>query len=66
MTSGQTDLHCGGANTNLPLPAYLRRERFLDLTAGIMAREGQPPLECKPVVRELSDYLWIDYDSGPC
>ena len=63
MTSGQTDLHCGGANTNLPLPAYLRRERFLDLTAGIVAREGQPPLECKPVVRELSDYLWIDYDS---
>ena len=63
MTSGQTDLHCGGANTNLPLPAYLRRERFLDLTAGIVAREGQPPLECKPVVRELSYYLWIDYDS---
>ena len=41
-TDGNCDLHCGGIDTDLPLPVFLRRERFPDMTAGIVAWRDHP------------------------
>ena len=53
---GQSDLHCGGMDTDGPLPAFLRRERFLDMTAGIVAHAGHPLLEDTSTAAKLSQY----------
>ena len=42
LAGGDCDLHCGGVDTGEPLPAFLRRERFLDMTAGIVAWRDHP------------------------
>ena len=39
LVRGETDLHCGGANPGDTLPAFLRRERFPDIAAGISAAD---------------------------
>ena len=65
MTNGDSDLHCGGADTGEPLPAFLRREPFLDTTAGIVAHEEHPLLDGRPAVGDLSRYPWIDFDAAP-
>ena len=61
LADGESDLHCGGTDPGAPLPAFLRRERFLDLTAGIAAHDGRPLLERRPAVRELAEFPWIDF-----
>ena len=48
LTRGESDLHCGGLDAGDPLPAFLRRDSFLDLTAGIVAGEGHPLLDASP------------------
>ena len=63
LENGESDLHCGGADPGRPLPAFLRRERFLELTAAIVAGDGHPLLTRRPSVRDLSGYPWIDYDA---
>ena len=40
LADGATDLHCGGIDGDEPLPDFLRRERFLDMTAGVVASGG--------------------------
>ena len=40
LENGESDLHCGGADPGRPLPAFLRRERFIELTAAIVAGDG--------------------------
>lgn len=40
LADGLTDLHCGGVDPGEVLPAHLRRERFPDVTAGIVAASG--------------------------
>ena len=65
LADGGSDLHCGGLDTGEALPAHLRRERFLDVTAGVVAARGHPlhaPGRRRP--RDLVDWPWIDVD-GP-
>ena len=61
LANGDSDLHCGGMDTDEPLPAFLRRERFLDITAGIVAHEDHPLLAAKPTAGDLAAWPWIDY-----
>lgn len=63
LADGESDLHCGGADPGAPLPAFLRRERFLDLTDGIVARAGHPLLAGDPAPGDLADWPWIDFDA---
>ena len=37
LAGEHSDLHCGGIDDGELLPASLRRERFVDMTAGIVA-----------------------------
>ena len=62
LADGATDLHCGGIDGDEPLPNFLRRERFLDMTAGVVASSGHPLLGAKVTRRDLSRYPWIDFD----
>ena len=56
------DLHCGGIDTDEPLPAFLRRERFLDMTAGIVAWRDHPLFAGTVAPKDLARYPWIDFD----
>ena len=58
---GESDLHCGGMDTDEPLPAFLQRERFLDMTAGIVAHAGHPLLEDTSTAAELAQNPWIAF-----
>ena len=62
LADGAADLHCGGIDADEPLPEFLRRERFLDMTAGVVAWRGHPLLAAKVTRRDLSRYPWIDFD----
>ncbi|MCY4139580.1 MAG: LysR family transcriptional regulator [Rhodobacteraceae bacterium] len=62
LSVGDCDLHCGGIDTNEALPGFLRRERFLDLTAGIVAWRSHPLLNGRFDPAELARYPWIDFD----
>ena len=62
LAGGDSDLHCGGADAGDPLPAFLRRERFLDMTAGIVAWRDHPLLAGTPAPGDLARYPWIDFD----
>ena len=53
LARGETDLHCGGIDRGVRLPDYLRRERFPDMTAGIVAGRGHPILH--PPLRAETD-----------
>ena len=50
------------ADGDEPLPDFLRRERILDMTAGVVVSSGHPLLAAKVTRRDLSRYLWIDFD----
>ena len=63
LEDGENDLHCGDTDAGRPLPAFLRRQRFIDMTAGIVASEGHPLLTDKPGPRDLTAWPWIDYDA---
>ena len=65
LENGESDLHCGCADPGRPLPAFLRRERFIELTAGIVAGDRHPLLTRRPSVRDLAGWPWIDYDAPP-
>ena len=62
LADGSCDLHCGGIDTDEPLPAFLRRERFLDMTAGIVAWRDHPLFAGTVTPEDLARYPWIDYD----
>ena len=64
LADGGSDLHCGGVDSGEALPAHLRRERFLDVTAGIVAASGHPLHDAGPQPRDLAAWPWIDFD-GP-
>ena len=64
LVDGRSDLHCGGPDTGEALPAHLRRERFLDVTAGLVAGRGHPLHAGGPEPRDLAGWPWIDFD-GP-
>lgn len=62
LADGECELHCGGVDTGEALPAFLRRERFIELTAGIVAARDHPVHAGEPAARELADWPWIDLD----
>ena len=64
LDNGLSDLHCGGLDTGEALPAHLRRERFLDLTGGVVAASSHPLHAAGPEPRDLAAWPWIDFD-GP-
>ena len=63
LEDGQSDLHCGGIDTGDPLPQFLRRKQFLNLTAGIVAHRDHPLLNRSIDFSDLASYPWIDYDA---
>ena len=63
LTNGESDLHCGGIDTNEPLPLFLRRDHFLDMTWGIVAHRDHPLHSSELTWDDLADYPWIDYDA---
>ena len=62
LARGDSDLHCGGFDAGDPLPIFLRRDSFLDVTAGIVAGEGHPLLNRPPAPGDLAACPWIDFD----
>ena len=62
LADGDCDLHCGGVDADEPLPAFLRRERFLDMTAGIVAWRDHPLFAGTVAPEDLARYPWIDFD----
>ena len=62
VTDGNCDLHRGGIDADEPPTVFLRRERFLDLTAGIVAWHDHPPFDAKAAPQDLARYPWIDLD----
>ena len=45
LAAGECDLHCGGIDSGHRLFDFLRRERFLEITAGIVAARDHPLLD---------------------
>lgn len=64
LEAGRSDLHAGGIDTGELLPAFLRRERFVDVTAGIVAARDHPLLEGRVTERDLVRYPWVDFDAA--
>ncbi len=62
LINGESDLHCGGIDTNELLPRFLMRERILDMTWGIVAHKDHPLQAKASSYDELTDYPWIDFD----
>ncbi len=62
LADGRCDLHCGGPDTGEALPSHLRREHFLDVTAGIVAARHHPLQDAGPQPRDLASWPWIDFD----
>ena len=63
LANGDSDLHCGGINGTEPLPQFLRSERFLDMTWGIVAHKDHPLHAAAVSDEALADYPWIDFDA---
>ena len=64
LANGWTDLHCGGVDNEERVPDYLRRERFLEVTAGIVASQDHPLLSQRVTYEDLAVWPWIDYDAS--
>ena len=62
LDDGRCELHCGGIDTGEALPPHLRRERFLDVTGGIVAASGHPLHAAWPEPGDLDSWPWIDFD----
>ena len=65
LADGASDLHCGGIDEGRRLPDFLRRERFLDMTAGIVAWRGHPLFEGPVGPADLVRCPWVDFDPPP-
>ena len=63
FASGESDLHCGGIDTGDLLPSSLRRERFLDMIAGIVAWRDHPLLSRNVRSDDLARCPWIEFDA---
>ena len=63
LANGDSDLHCGGIDANEPLPQFLRSERFLDMTWGIVAHKNHPLHSADVSDAALAEYPWIDFDA---
>ena len=61
LVRGDSDLHCGGIDDGERLPDHLRRDRCVDLTAGIVAHRDHPLLSRNVTVDDLAQWPWIDF-----
>ena len=64
LADGRADLHVGGIDTGEALPGFLRRDRFLAVTAGIVAHPDHPLHAGRVRPADLAGHPWIDLD-GP-
>ena len=58
LADGAGDLHCGGIDDGRALPAFLRRESLLRVTAGIVARRDHPLQSARPTPADLVRHPW--------
>ena len=66
LGDGESDLHCGGIDAGELLHESLRRERFLDETAGVVAWQGHPLIAGGAVADEdLARCPWVDFGRDP-
>ena len=63
LVNGESDLHCGRIDAERHLPAILRRECFLNMTAAIVARADHPIHHGAMTCDELADWPWIDCEA---
>ena len=64
LTEGATDLHCGGIEAGEPLPPFLRRDSFVEVEAGIVARKDHPLHTGRAGLQDLAGWPWVDYDGA--
>ena len=64
LADGHADLHVGGIDTGEALPGFLRRDRFLGVTAGVVAHPDHPLHAGRVRPGDLAGQPWIDLD-GP-
>ena len=60
LAAGAGDLHWGGIDDGRPLPAFLRRETLLRVTAGIVAHRGHPLHGARPDPGDLLRHPWLE------
>ena len=65
LAKGDSDLHCGGSDAGEVLPVSLRRERFLNMTSGIVACRDHPLLFQTITEEDLVRCPWIDFCRDP-
>ena len=65
LGDGENDLHCGGADAGEILNASLRRERFLEVTAGIVAWRGHPLFSRNIASEDLARCPWVEFCHEP-
>ena len=65
LADGDSDLHCGGIDAGDVLHASLRRDRFLDVTAGIVAWREHRLFAREIVPEDLARCPWIDFCREP-
>ena len=64
LTEGASDLHYGGIDAGEPLPPFLRRDSFVEVEAGIVARKGHPLHARRAGLEDLAGWPWVDYDGA--
>ena len=64
LTDGASDLHCGGIDAGEPLPPFLRRDSFVEVEAGIVARRDHPLHARRARLEDLAGWPWVDYDGA--
>ena len=60
LADGAGDLHLGGIDDGRALPAFLRREPLLRVTAGIVAHRGHPLHRARPTPGDLLRHPWLE------
>ena len=65
LADGESDLHCGGIDAGELLHESLRRDHFLEMTAGIVAWRGHPLFSRTIANEDLVSCPWIDFCREP-
>ena len=60
LADGAGDVHFGGIDDGRALPAFLRREPMLRITAGIVAHRGHPLHGARPTPGDLLRHPWLE------
>ena len=60
LADGAGDLHLGGIDDGRALPAFVRREPLLRVTAGIVAHRDHPLHRARPTPDDLVRHPWLE------